>query len=125
MKKHITTAVLAGALAVLPVVTFAAPPGGGKTPSTHASSTSGTHATHGVVKSVDDSTLVITRTGKTHGEMTLTVNSSTHREGEVGVGSPVSVRYRQEGKSYIATAISVQPPKQQAAHTPSSKPSKP
>jgi len=80
-----------------------------------------THATRGVVKSVDGSTLVITSTGKGHGEMTFTLSPSTHREGTVIVGAPVSVRYREEGKRYIATAIRVQQPAQQSAHAAPSK----
>ena len=80
----------------------------------HASAAS--HATTGVVKSVDANTLVITRPGKKGGEMTFTVNPSTHREGAVEVGSNVSVRYQQEGSSRIATAITARPAKQTEAH---------
>jgi hypothetical protein len=80
------------------------------------------HATKGVVKSVDASTLVITRTGKKGGEMTFAMNPDTHSQGTVAVGTPVAVRYREEGKTYVATAITAQQPKQRAAHAAASKP---
>ena len=78
--------------------------------------TAASHATTGVVKSVDANTLVITRPGKKGGEMTFAVNSSTHREGAVEIGSNVSVRYQQEGSSRVATAITARPAKQSDAH---------
>ena len=74
-----------------------------------------THATRGIVKSVDDTALVITRTGKMHGDMTFAINADTHREGTLAVGTPVAVRYHANGKTYMATAITAQQPKQ-AAH---------
>lgn len=120
MRKHITTALLVGALSATPVAGFAATQtkaqtlAGAKPASTRAV---GTHATRGVVKSVDASTLVITRTGPNHAEMTFALNASTHREGTIAVGAPVSVRYREDGKTNVATAVRVQPVKQQAAHT--------
>jgi hypothetical protein len=118
MRKYVTTALLVSALAGAPVVGLSAAPAGAQTPAgaKRASTKAATHATRGVVKSVDASTLVITRSGKGQGEMSFTMEPSTHREGEVAVGAPVSVRYREEGKTYIATAVSVQQSKQQAAH---------
>jgi hypothetical protein len=78
--------------------------------------TAANHATTGVVKSVDANTLVITRPGKKGGEMTFTLNPSTHREGTVEVGSNVSVRYQEDGSSRVATAITARPAKQTEAH---------
>jgi hypothetical protein len=50
--------------------------------------------------------------------MTFMTNTSTHKEGTMAVGSSVSVRYRQEGNDYVATAVSVKQTKQQvSAHT--------
>jgi len=80
-----------------------------------------THATRGIVKSVDANTLVITRMGKMHREMTFAISADTHREGTVAVGTPVAVRYREDGKIHMATAITAQQPKQQAAHAAPSK----
>jgi hypothetical protein len=67
----------------------------------------GTHATLGVVQTIDASTLVIARTGN-RGSMTFSLTSSTHREGTIVVGSTVSVRYRDDGKKHVATAIALQ-----------------
>ena len=109
MRTHIIRALLVGALSALPVAGFAATPAGPQTPAVakHPS----THATRGVVKSLDDSTLVITRPGASHVEMTFALNPSTHREGTVAVGTPVSVRYSRNGKTNLATAIRVEPAK--------------
>jgi hypothetical protein len=93
-----------------------------KTAPKHASARAvQTHATRGIVKSVDDNTLVITRTGKMHNEMTFAINSDTHREGTVVVGAPVAVRYHANGKTYMATAITAQQPKQAAHAAPAKK----
>lgn len=53
--------------------------------------------------------------------MTFAISADTHREGTLAVGAPVAVRYREDGKTYIATAITVQQPKQQAVHAAPSK----
>jgi hypothetical protein len=127
MRKPLLTALVAGALSAAPLVAFgqtttakapakASSTASQATPSqASAKSESTTHSTRGVVKSINDSTLVITRSGKNAGDMTLALNSSTHREGTVAVGTPVSVRYMHEGKNYVATAITAQPGKAPAA----------
>ncbi len=66
-----------------------------------------THATTGVVKSIDDSKLVISKSAKKGPETTFTVNSSTQKEGSIAAGTTVDVRYKTEGKDKVATAISV------------------
>ena len=83
-------------------------------PAKAAKSTVATHSTSGTVKSIDGSTLVITRPGQKN-EMTFTVNSSTQKDSTVAVGSHVTVRYQSEGKSMVATAITEQPTKQTAS----------
>jgi hypothetical protein len=123
MRKPILTALIAGALSAAPLVAFGqttnakAPAPAAKQSSTASASSasqpaskseSTTHSTRGVVKSISDSTLVITRSGKKAGDMTLALNSSTHRDGTIAVGTPVSVRYMHEGKDYVATAITAQ-----------------
>ncbi|RPJ73044.1 MAG: hypothetical protein EHM24_08535, partial [Acidobacteria bacterium] len=51
------------------------------------------HSTSGVVKSITDSRLVITRKSQNKATaMTFTLNPSTAREGKLQVGSNVSVR---------------------------------
>ena len=69
----------------------------------------GTHATRGIVRSIDAKTMVIAR-GKS-GIMTFSLTSSTHRAGVIVVGSTVSVRYREDGKNHVATAMALQRPK--------------
>ena len=117
MRHTIAATLLAGTFtAFLPAVAIGASPApGAQTSGKHTTTaTAATHATTGVVKSIDDSTLVITRSGK-KGEMSFAVSPETHREGSVAVGSQVSVRYHENGKMYTATAITAQPVKQQAA----------
>ena len=116
MRTYIATAALAAAVIAMPIAGLAATrqaaPSSAKKEAT--SGTSGTakaaptHATKGVVKSVDDSTLVISRHGKKPEDMTFTMDASTHKEGAVAVGTPVSVRYHESGTSHIATAVSVE-----------------
>jgi Domain of unknown function (DUF5666) len=61
------------------------------------------HSVKGVVKSMDASSLVISRSGKS--DMTFAVNADTKHEGSPAVGSQVSVRYRTEGSNNVATAV--------------------
>jgi hypothetical protein len=105
---------VAGVLALSPVA-FAAT-AGQKSSSTakHSSSAStASHAVKGVVKSMDDSSLVVTASGKKATDMTFVLNASTTKEGTPAVGSTVSVRYKTEAGKMVATAVAVQP----AAHT--------
>ncbi len=67
------------------------------------------HATRGVVKSIDETTLVISRP-RNRGDITFKLNSMTQRDGKIVVGSTIAVRYREEGKDHIATAIALQKP---------------
>jgi len=72
------------------------------------------HAIRGVVKSVDASSLVITRPGKKAGDLSFVLEPATLQEGTVAVGSTVSVRYRTEGKTLVATAVTPNAAKQEA-----------
>ena len=115
MRRVFTTIVLTAVLAVTsgayaamaqtPTKKSTAPVSAAK-PATAAS-----HSVKGVVKSIDASSLVITKSGKAGGEMTFTLNADTKRDGAPAVGSPVSVRYRSDGGSMVATAVSAQPAK--------------
>ena len=69
------------------------------------------HALSGVVKSLDATTLVLTRAGKNLDELTFVVNRTTQREGPIDVGARVQVRFRTEGRTLIATAIRATAPK--------------
>lgn len=121
--RGVITALLLGALSGVPGAAFAATQGAPSTPASakHAAKpAAATHATRGVVKSIDDKTLVVTQTGGKHAEMTFALNPATHRSGTIAAGTAVSVRYREEGKTYVATAIRVESAKQSATHrTPS------
>jgi hypothetical protein len=76
---------------------------------THAASasTASTHATKGVVKSIDDNALVVSRPSN-KGDITFKLSPTTHRDGKIAVGSTVSVRYHEDGKEHVATAIALQ-----------------
>lgn len=68
----------------------------------------GGHATTGTVKSLDATTLVIVRHGRASGDMSFTMTDDTHGAAAVRVGDTVSIRYRDEGPTHVATAITVQ-----------------
>ena len=74
------------------------------------------HSTHGVVKSVSDSSLVISKgAGKNAKDETFTVNASTKKTGDVKEGAKVTVAYTTEGTTMTATSIKAAAPK--ATHT--------
>ena len=113
MPKYIATAALAAAIIAMPIAGFAttrqaAPAAAKKEATSSTAKAAPTHATKGVVTSVDDSTLVITRHGKKPEDMTFTMNANTHKEGAVAVGLAVSVRYQESGTTHVATAVSVE-----------------
>ena len=121
MRITVSRFLLAAALLAVPATAFAAPPThssgkpAAKTTTAHSTkATMADHATTGVVKSVNASALTITRSGKDAGEMTFVLNSTTKRDGKIDVGAPVSVRYREDGASHVATAITAQHAKPQS-----------
>jgi hypothetical protein len=68
-----------------------------------------THSVQGTVKSVDASSLVITKSGKK--DMTFKLDSTTQKEGSIATGTPVSVRYHMDGSTMVATAVNAEAPK--------------
>src|SRR5262249_49813805 len=71
-----------------------------------------TKTTSGVVKSVSDSQLVITKgSGKSAKDETFVVNASTTKTGTIETGSKVQVHYTTEGSTMTATAIAASAPK--------------
>jgi hypothetical protein len=84
-----------------PVATYAAEP---------ADERFAQHAVRGVVKVVRASALVVSRPGRRGGDMTFVITPSTDRDGTLVVGATVSVRYRTDGDSLIATAVTVHAP---------------
>jgi hypothetical protein len=111
MKNVRTTAMAIAWLAVMPGLCLAAPSAGVSSQAKSASATKGkheaTHATRGVVKTVNDTTLVLTRTAGTGHEMAFVLDPATERVGTMEVGSTVDVRYHTKSKQHIATAVTV------------------
>lgn len=105
--------VLVGALA-LASNAFAVPQAAGSASKKAAAPAS--HTVKGTVKSIDNSSLVISR--KKGGDMTFALDSSTAKQGSPAVGSDVSVKYHTEGKTMMATAVSAQAVKQVASAKP-------
>jgi hypothetical protein len=106
----LTAVMLAAAVAVPPAIVAAPQPSrscSGKVACDHVL---GTHATRGVVRSIDATTMVIERAGQP-GDMRFDLTSATYRAGLIEVGSVVSVRYREDGKNHVATAIALRRPK--------------
>ena len=102
MRNPAAAVLIVGTLTLTPLAALAASPSGQTSHASKANKAS--HATGGVVQSIDASSLVINR-GSTAGEMTFTLNPATHREGPIAVGTQVSVRYREDGNTHIATAV--------------------
>jgi len=67
------------------------------------------HSVEGVVKSVDASSIVITRSNKK--EMSFKLESSTQKDGTIASGSKVSIRYHMDGASMVANAVNAEAPK--------------
>jgi hypothetical protein len=78
-----------------------------------APTTVATHATKGVVKSIDATSLVIARSGRRTKEQTFAMDQTTHQVGPVVVGATVEVRYRTEQGRRLASVVSVQEQKAQ------------
>ena len=72
-----------------------------------------THATRGVVKSIDATSLVIVPSARRTKEQTFAMDASTHQVGRITVGATVEVRYRTEEGHRLATVVSVQEPRLQ------------
>src|SRR6185437_4414077 len=80
--------------------------------SSAAKSSVATKTTSGVVKSVSDSSLVITTgSGAKATDKTFTVNAQTTKKGTIAEGSKVSVHYKTEGTDMVATAVTAAPAK--------------
>jgi uncharacterized protein DUF5666 len=113
MRKVLTTFVLFAALAVTGAAHAAQAKKDAAKPAAAAAkpAAAASHSVKGTVKSMDASSLVITKSGKAGGDMTFTLNADTKKDGAPAVGSSVSVRYRTEGGSNVATAVAAQAPK--------------
>jgi hypothetical protein len=110
MKFTRMAALVVGALITVSAAGFAAQTPAAKTSTKKAAAAApapAVHATSGVVKSIDDSKLVITKTAGKGPETSFTVNGSTQKDGTIAAGSKVDVRYTNEGKTKVATAVSL------------------
>jgi hypothetical protein len=114
MKNLRTAAIVLGTLLTVPAMGFAAPARQSSTPAkTKTTATApaavATHATKGTITSMDATSLVVTHSASGKAKpMTFVLNADTQRKGSLAVGSKVEVRYRAEGKSNVATAVSEQ-----------------
>ena len=116
MRTFIKAAALVAMITLVPVASFAqAPPAApvkkAKAPAAAtaqpaAAKKVASHTTTGTVKSVSDTELVITKGTK---DQTFTVNASTDKKGTIETGAKVSVHYTLDGKTMVATAITVTP----------------
>ena len=111
MRRLRSTAVVLGILITAPWAVLASPAQVKAAKTTASKAAAGTHSTTGTVKSVSATALVVTRSGKNSGDLTFVLDPSTHREGALDVGSSVSVRYREDGQSNVATAVTARPAK--------------
>jgi hypothetical protein len=112
MKFTRTAALVLGAFVAVSGVSFAATvsQSGAAKASTRkvaAAPTMAVHATSGVVKSIDDTKLVISKSANKGPETAFTLNSSTTKDSSIAPGSTVDVRYHTDGKMKVATAVSV------------------
>jgi hypothetical protein len=86
----------------------AAQPAAKPAPAAKKSAAVAKHSTSGTVKSVSDSSLVISKGGK---DETFVVNSATEKKGTIDTGAKVTVHYTVDGKNWVATAITAHPAK--------------
>jgi len=116
MRHTLTAVMLAGVLAAS-TAAFAAPTrqsNGAQATKSTAKTATASHAVRGVVQSMDDTSLVIARSDKKAGNLSFVLDPSTVHEGAIAVGSTVSVRYRTDGKTLVATAVTPNAAKQEA-----------
>jgi hypothetical protein len=75
-----------------------------------------TSVTRGTVKSINDNQIVIERkvNGKEN-DVTFNMDSSTQKQGDLKVGTPVTVHFRNEGGKDVATIVRAQTPKKTAS----------
>lgn len=115
--RHTLTAVMVAGVLAASTAAFAAPTrqsNGAEATKSTAKTATASHAVRGVVKSMDDTSLVIARSDKKAENLTFVVDPSTVHEGAIAVGSTVSVRYRTDGKTLVATAVTPNAAKQEA-----------
>ena len=103
MHKTLAVLMMAGSLTAAPLGAMAGTPAAA--PAAAGKSAKAEHATTGTIKSMSDTTLVLTTSNKKHHEMTFQLDPAVHKEGAISTGSHVSIRYRNDGDKHVATAI--------------------
>jgi len=98
MRKHLAAALAASLFFSGAAVTFAAQ---GSKAAPHKEHAASEKTAKGVVKSIDDSSLVL-QSGKN--EMKFTVNSMTNKTG-IAAGAHAVVHYKMDGKNMVATSV--------------------
>jgi hypothetical protein len=114
MRKFVSIAALAAVVMMAPFVSAQTPATSSSAKPAKpaaASKSVATHTTNGTVKSVDATSLVITKAGSKPQDMTFALDPSTQKQGAVEVGSTVTVHYKTEGSTMTATAITAKPAK--------------
>ncbi len=113
MKFNGKTLAFVGALALVPALALAqAKPAPAATKTAKPAITApakpaATHATNGIIKSADATSLVISKKAKDTKTTTFTLNAATVTKGALTPGARVAVRYRKDGTQNIATAVTV------------------
>ena len=110
MRTTLAAVLMMGVFVPLPTIALAQSTQRAESPAASGQG-SAVHATRGVVKAIDAKTLVVSRP-KGLGDITFDLAPTLHREGTITVGSMVAVRYRDEGQHHVATAISLQRPRE-------------
>lgn len=112
MKINGKTLAFIGALALVPALALAqvktapaAPKTAPKLTAPAAAKPAPTHATNGIIKSADATSIVIMKTAKDTKTTTFTLNAATVTKGALTPGARVEIRYRAEGTQSIATAV--------------------
>ena len=74
------------------------------------------HAVRGVVTKIQDTSLVLRTSTSKPIDLWFVLTPSTLRDGPIAIGSTVAVRYRIEGNSRVALAVTVRAMKQVSTH---------
>jgi hypothetical protein len=111
MKRMFQAVAVAVAVLALPALSLAAQ----TTPATATTKTNGAakptsatvYSAHGVVKSIDASSLVLTEkpSKKKSHDVKFVLDSSTQKDPKVAAGSTVKVKYHNDAKHHVATEI--------------------
>jgi hypothetical protein len=84
-----------------------------------ASATVPARAVRGVVKSISTFYVVVAAgSGKKARDITFVLDAATEEDEEITIGATVSVHYRMQGQTFVATAVAAHVATAVAAHAP-------